>query len=271
VHNEIRLMGIINHPFILPLQAVSQDSQAIYIFMEYIKYGNLTHILNHKVKFDRNLSEFYSAQIFLCLEYLHSQNLIYRDLKPDNILLTQDGFIKMADFGFIKRLFHWEKTYTRCGTPEYMSPEIILTKGYDHQADWWAFGIMLYELLYGRTPFMDDNPLKIMESVVRKKILFPEDFDPEAKNLIKKLTNKDVSKRYGYTAKTMPKIKNHSFFKHTNWDKLPTKEVAAPFEPRLQQCCSGTKRIQNTYDYTDLPELHDINTFTRLNEEEDIF
>lgn len=143
----------------------------------------------------------------------------------ENILLTQTGYIQLADFGFVKRLYNWQRTYTLCGTAEYMAPEIILNKGYCHSVDWYALGIMLYEMMYGRTPFLADNNLKIMQKACNESIKFPQNFDPEAKNLIKKLTNKDLTKRYGFTKGTMEKIKNHSFFKYTDWVGLLAKTV----------------------------------------------
>ena len=111
--------------------------------------------------------------------------------------MAQNGYIRLADFGFVKKVYKWDRTYTFCGTPEYMAPEIILSKGYCQAADWYALGIVLYELMYGRTPFMASSPNDIFKLCLDTKIKFPKDFDTEAKHLIKKLTHKDLSKRYG--------------------------------------------------------------------------
>lgn len=133
-------------------------------------------------------------------------------MKPENILMSKDGYIKLADFGFVKRLHFWQRTYTLCGTPEYMAPEIILNTGYNQAVDWYALGIMLFELIYGRPPFMDKDPIEIMKQVTSKKILFPKDFDQSAKSLIKHLTEKDLSKRYGNLKDGINTIMNHRFF-----------------------------------------------------------
>ena len=107
------------------------------------------------------MAAFFTAQIVLCFEYIHSKNMIFRDLKPENVLLIKDGYLKLADFGFIKNLKPTEKTFTFCGTPEYIAPEIITNQGYSHSVDWYALGIMVYEMIYGRPPFMDNNPMEI--------------------------------------------------------------------------------------------------------------
>jgi len=158
VLNEVNISSNVQHPFILHHPKIAMDSQVIYIFNDYMKYGNLTNVMNHQTRMNKNEAIFFSAQVVLCLEYLHSMNVVFRDLKMDNILLQESGFIKLTDFGFSKTLFKWQRTYTLCGTPEYMAPEIILKQGYNHQVDFWALGIVLYEMLYGRTPFLADDP-----------------------------------------------------------------------------------------------------------------
>lgn len=199
------------------------------------------------------MAEFYSAQIVLCLEYLHGQDIIYRDLKPDNILIAENGYIRMMDFGFSKKLYKWDRTYTFCGTPEYIAPEILLHKPYGHSVDWYSLGIIMYELLYGRTPFIAEDPMTVFRNITENKILFPKGFDPEARNIIKRLTTHDLSKRYGSVKGTMFKIKNHSFFKHMDWEELLKQEETPQFVPPKENCCNPDK-IKNIYDYSQLPE-----------------
>lgn len=117
-------------------------------------------------KLEPEYARFYVGQVLICLEYLHSNGFIYRDLKPENVLLHRNGYIKLADFGFLKELRPEERTWTFCGTPEYIAPEIILNKGYSHAVDYYALGIFTYELLCGRPPYMADNPLDIFEKVL---------------------------------------------------------------------------------------------------------
>jgi serine/threonine protein kinase len=159
--NEIKYMAQLKHPFLVPMLGVHQDSRLVYILMEYAAPGELMQLLKDQEKFDAASARFYSAQIVLAFEYLHKSNLIYRDLKPENILLQPNGFIKLTDFGFIKKIKPWERTYTLCGTPEYMAPEVIMNTGHGAPADWYTLGIFIYEMLVGRPPFMHNDVYEI--------------------------------------------------------------------------------------------------------------
>lgn len=189
-------------------------------------------------------------------------------MKPENILMSKDGYIKLADFGFVKRLHFWQRTYTLCGTPEYMAPEIILNTGYNQAVDWYALGIMLFELIYGRPPFMDKDPIQIMKQVTSKKILFPKDFDQSAKSLIKHLTEKDLSKRYGNLKDGINTIMNHRFFQGIDWDKLLSKEVVAPYISPVQ-----VQQMNNIrkYSYYEMDEFNDVRVYPPIKVERDPF
>ena len=164
---------------------------------------------------------------------MHGRNLIFRDLKPENVLVNQNGYIKLADFGFIKKVLKSERTYTFCGTPEYIAPEIIQNKGYSQPVDWYALGIMLYELLYGRPPHMANDPYEIFQMVLKDKLKFPRDFDKNAKNLIKKLCEHDLSMRYGNLIDGVKDIKEHKFFKGIDWDALLGLRLQAAHIPKI--------------------------------------
>jgi len=128
-------------------------------------------------------------------EYLHSKNVVYRDLKPENILLRDDGYLKLTDFGFAK--YVEGRTYTLCGTPEYLAPEILLNKGHGKPVDWWCLGILLYEMLAGIDPFNDEDPMAIYQKILKGKVKFPRNFDRGAKSLVKHLLVADLTKRFG--------------------------------------------------------------------------
>ena len=159
--NEIKWMGQLNHPFILKLNGISQDQRIMYMYIDFIKAGDLMKVLNKFKQLEPGHAMFYAAQIVLCLEYLHGKNLVFRDLKPENVLVDSNGYLKLADFGFIKEVKPGDRTYTFCGTPEYIAPEIILNKGYSQPVDWYSLGIFIYELMYGRPPFMATDPVQI--------------------------------------------------------------------------------------------------------------
>lgn len=147
---------------------------------------------------------------------MHSKSLIYRDLKPENVLIQKSGYLKLTDFGFIKQLKPGERTYTFCGTPEYLAPEILQYKGHGKAVDWYTLGIFLYELIVGHCPFTHDDPLKLFEMIIKMPLTFPRDdknkIDPDAKDLIRRLTQHDLSKRIGNLRRGSEDIRNHYFF-----------------------------------------------------------
>ena len=151
-------------------------------------------------------------------EYLHSKNIIYRDLKPENILIDRQGYLKLTDFGFAK--ICEGRTYTLCGTPEYLAPEILLNKGHGKPVDWWTFGVLLYEMLAGIDPFNDEDPMLIYQKILKGKVRFPSSFNSNAKSLVKHLLEHDLSKRYGNLKGGVNDIKNHRFFKNVDWNAL---------------------------------------------------
>ena len=156
--------------------------------------GDLFLALGTHQKFDETLGIFYSSQILLALEYLHYMGIIYRDVKPENILIIHDGYIKLTDYGFSKIIDH-NRTYTFCGTPEYLAPEIVLLKGYDYTTDWWSFGVIIYEMIAGVTPFFDENSEIIFNNIIDCNYIIPKDFSSELKHLIQKMLVSDKSKR----------------------------------------------------------------------------
>lgn len=184
-------------------------------------------------------------------EYLHSKDIIYRDLKPENILIDTKGYLKLTDFGFAK--ICQGRTYTLCGTPEYIAPEILLNKGHGKPVDWWTFGILLYEMLAGIDPFNDEDPMLIYQKVLKGKIKYPSSFPPNAKSLVKHILTKDLSKRYGNLKNGVNDIKNHRFFKELDWTGLVKYKLKAPYIPKT----SGKGDCRNFVDYDDEEEEHD--------------
>ena len=195
VKTEKKLLETISHPFIVNLMGAFQDDKNLYLMMEYIIGGEFFSHLRKAGRFPNDTSKFYAAQITLVFEYLHSLMILYRDLKPENLLLDKIGHCKVTDFGFAKRVEY--RTWTLCGTPEYLAPEIILSKGHGKAVDWWALGILMYEMLAGYPPFYDEDPLGIYQKILEGKIKFPWHFDRHSKDLIKKLLTADLTKRLG--------------------------------------------------------------------------
>ena len=189
-------------------------------------------LLSQAIKFDSSLARFYAAQVVLAFEYLHKHELIYRDLKPENILMQSNGYIKLTDFGFIKRMKPWERTYTLCGTPEYMAPEVIMNTGHGAAADWYTLGIFLYEMMVGRPPFMHADTYEIFKMVLKEKVKFPNGFPTDAKSLIKHLTVHDLSRRFGNLINGIDDVKHHRFFKSLDFKQIEKRTMVAPYVPK---------------------------------------
>merc|ERR1711937_507945 len=183
--SEKAILEILDHPFIVQLGGSFHDRKFLYMLLEYVVGGEFFTHLRKAGRFDNSTAKFYAAQVAMIFDYLHRQNIIYRDLKPENLLLDNQGYIKITDFGFAKRVAF--KTYTLCGTPEYIAPEVLLNKGHGKGVDWWTLGILVYEMLAGQPPFVDDDPMGIYQQILAGKISFPRFFDRSAKSLIKKL------------------------------------------------------------------------------------
>lgn len=233
IFNEVRILPEITHPSIISFLSSFQDEKYIYLAFEFLPGGDLFTMLRAENNFPLEKSQFYAGQIVFALEYLHSKNILYRNLKPENILINKNGYIKINDFILSKVVE--DRTYTMCGTPGYMAPEIILNKGYGLSVDWWAFGVLLYEMICGIDPFADEDPVKIYENILEGRIKFSSDFDDTSKSLIKHLLEQDLSKRYGNLKSGVEDIKNHDFFKSLNWDRLLTQEIEAPFIPKIKE------------------------------------
>eukprot|EP00948_MAST-09A_sp_MAST-9A-sp1_P000437 g437.t1 len=193
--SEKHLLSQLCHPFIIRLHAFFQDTYNIYFVLEYVQAGELFTHLRSAGKFTVSRSRAYAAEILLVLQHLHSLSIVYRDLKPENILLDCQGHVKICDFGFAKIVK--DRTWTLCGTPEYLAPEIIQSKGHGPPADWWAYGILLFEMMAGYPPFYDESPFGIYQKILNGKVTYPRHFDDDSKSLVSRLLNNDRTKRLG--------------------------------------------------------------------------
>ncbi|GLD94151.1 hypothetical protein PINS_up002762 [Pythium insidiosum] len=239
--SEKSILLCLDHPFIVNLAGTFQDPKYLYMVLEYVIGGEFFTHLRKAGRFDNNTARFYAAQVVSIFEYLHGQDFIYRDLKPENLLLDSEGYIKITDFGFAKRVAF--KTYTLCGTPEYIAPEVLLNKGHGKGVDWWTLGILMYEMLAGQPPFCDDDPMGIYQQILSGKLNFPRFFDRNAKALIKRLLTADLTKRYGCLKSGVEDIKKHKFFSGVNWEDLLARKGAAPIIPKV-----GTGNDTSNFD-----------------------
>lgn len=230
-NDERRMLKLVECPFLIRMWGTFQDSKNLFMIMDYIEGGELFSLLRKSQRFPNPVAKFYAAEVTLALEYLHSHNIIYRDLKPENILLDKSGHIKITDFGFSKEVE--TVTWTLCGTPDYIAPEVIATRPYNKSVDWWSLGILIFEMLAGYTPFYDVTPMKTYEKILVGKVIYPSSFHPEAVDLLSRLITSNLTRRLGNLKGGSQDIKSHPWFAEVIWEKLLTKDLETPYEPPI--------------------------------------
>lgn len=248
--NERNILQSLDHPFIVNMHGSFHDSMYVFMLLEYVVGGEFYTRLRKVGRLDTNAARFYAAQITSIFEYCHERNIVYRDLKPENILLMADGYVKMADFGFAKVVE--KRTYTLCGTPEYIAPEVLLNKGHGKPVDWWTLGVFIYEMCVGFPPFVDEDPMGVYRKILLGKVNFPKTLDKNAKSLDKHLLTAELGKRYGNLKNGVEDVKRHRWFKTISWDDLVNKRVEAPFIPQVTNS-ADTSSFDHYPDSVDIP------------------
>ncbi|XP_021946970.1 cAMP-dependent protein kinase catalytic subunit PRKX [Folsomia candida] len=262
VKNEKNILQAVHHPFIVNMTWHGKDEFNIYMMFDYVCGGELFSYLRSAGKFPSSTCAFYAAEIVLALEYLHSKSVVYRDLKPENVLIDRDGHLKLTDFGFAK--FLKNRTWTLCGTPEYLAPEIIQSKGHNKAVDWWALGVLIYEMHCGYAPFFDDNNFSTYEKILEAKIDWPKWINPVGKDLMKKLLVPDRFKRLGSMKNGVDDIKKHRWFRDFDWDDVLNRRLPPPIIPQVSS--EG-----DTHNFDDYPELESWRSKTVPDEELQLF
>ncbi|XP_023231727.1 ribosomal protein S6 kinase 2 beta-like [Centruroides sculpturatus] len=269
---ERDILAEVSHPFIVKLQYAFQTEGKLYLILDFLKGGDLFTRLSKEVMFTEDdvkfyLAElalaldhlhnlgiiyrdlkpeklvmfteddvkFYLAELALALDHLHNLGIIYRDLKPENILLDADGHIRLTDFGLSKEALSDQKTYSFCGTVEYMAPEVINRKGHTTAADWWSFGVLMFEMLTGALPFQGTNRKETMMQILKAKLGMPQFLSPEAQSLLRALFKRNPANRLGSGPEGVEDIKCHPFFATIDWDKLYRREITPPFIPAVSR------------------------------------
>ncbi|XP_008810846.2 serine/threonine-protein kinase AtPK2/AtPK19-like [Phoenix dactylifera] len=222
-----------DHPFIVQLRYSFQTKYRLYLVLDFVNGGHLFFQLYRHGLFREDLARIYTAEIVSAVSHLHANGIMHRDLKPENILLDADGHAMLTDFGLAKQFDENTRSNSMCGTIEYMAPEIILGKGHDKAADWWSVGILLFEMLTGKPPFVNGNREKAQQKIVKEKIKLPAYLSSEAHSLLKGLLQKEASKRLGSGPGGSNEIKSHKWFKSINWRKLAAREVRPSFLPNV--------------------------------------
>uniref|UniRef100_A0A3P9DQM9 Protein kinase C n=1 Tax=Maylandia zebra TaxID=106582 RepID=A0A3P9DQM9_9CICH len=244
---EKRILALARrHPYLTQLFCCFQTKDRLFFVMEYVNGGDLMFQIQRSRKFDEARSRFYAAEVTSALMFLHRHGVIYRDLKLDNILLDDEGHCKLADFGMCKEgILNGVTTTTFCGTPDYIAPEILQELDYGPSVDWWALGVLMYEMMAGQPPFEADNEDDLFESILHDDVLYPVWLSKEAVSILRAFMTKSPNKRLGCVmAQGLEEaIKLHPFFREIDWTLLEQRKIRPPFKPRIK-----TKRDVNNFD-----------------------
>jgi len=242
-------MLLLHNDFLVNLRGTFKDKLRVYLLLDVCLGGELFTILRKHRYFDENTSKFMAACVVEAFGYMHSLNVIYRDLKPENLVLDSKGFLKVTDFGFAKQIV--DQTYTLCGTPEYFAPEIVTGQGHGKGVDWWTLGILIYEMLASFSPFYDDQPIGIYRKIVAGHMKFPRHFSRSAKDLIKAFLKSKPTRRLGVLHNgDIDKIRDMEWFNDFRWEDLRAFKMLPPITPKVKS-------------------MEDISNFKRMRAEKD--
>jgi len=233
---ERNILADVEHPFIVKLHYAFQTEGKLYLILDFLRGGDLFTRLSKEIMFTEEDVKFYLAELALALEHLHSLGIIYRDLKPENLLLDSNGHIAVTDFGLSKENLEdgqEGKAYSFCGTVEYMAPEVVNRKGHSFAADWWSFGVLMFEMLTGQLPFQGENRKETMTQILKAKLGMPEYLSPEAQGLLRGLFKRNPVNRLCSGPNGIEDVFNHSFFSTINWKDLRQKKQDPPFKPTV--------------------------------------
>jgi protein kinase X len=238
VQNEIQILSRLRCDFVIELRAVFQDENSLYLLLDYVPGGELFSYLRRDKKFDTALSQFYAVEVACAFFHLHKMNIIYRDLKPENILIDKIGHIRLTEFSLSKIINN--RTYTMCGTPEYISPEIINGQGYGISSDWWALGILIHEMAVGYPPFFGRNPFTVYRKILNGFEVMDETLPQNLRNLLRGMLHPTLAKRLC----SYEQVKSHAFFKGVDWNSAFQKLIVPLLVPTV-----AAEGDSSNYDY----------------------
>ena len=251
VVNEKRVLALCDHPFILKLAGTFNRETEIFMLLEVALGGELFTYLRQQTRFDEEQACLYAAMVTAAFGYLHERKIAHRDLKPENLLFDRDGYLKLVDFGFAKVIR--DRTWTLCGTPEYLAPEIISNKGHNIGADWWTLGILLYEMLVGHPPFVAENQMETYHKIMRGKYKMPANFPRPAKAILSQFLTHNPAGRLGCWKGGTRDVTTHEFFRAIAWNDLEAKKIKMAYVPKI----TNPLDTSNFDDYPDAdPDAH---------------
>jgi protein kinase A len=247
---EKKVLMAVNFPFLVSGRYSFKDNASLYFVLDFVPGGEMFSNLQKLGKYPESQAKFYAAQVVMSFEYLHFCGIVYRDLKPENLLIDITGYLKITDFGFAKKIDD-KTTMTMCGTPEYLAPEVIKNIGYSYSVDWWALGILIYEMSSGKPPFASEDPMKIFEKIMNARVKYPTSFNTQLKDIIRQFLNPNWNNRLGSNDGGMEAVRNHDWFKDISWEQLFFKKIPAPYVPEIK----GIEDTSHFEEYDEPPLL----------------
>jgi len=249
---ERSVLGYVRHPFVVGLHAAFQTREKLFFVLDYCAGGELFCHLQKLGKFAEPRARFYTAELVLALAHVHALGVVYRDLKPENVLLDARGHVRLTDFGLSKEgvTAHAKGAHSFCGTPEYLAPEILARRGHGRAVDWWSLGALLYEMLTGLPPFYSRDREKLFEGIKHGELAYPSYLSRDARAILEALLHRDPTRRLGSGPGDADDIKGHAFFAKVDWDALLDGGVAVPWEPTV---VGSLDTSQFDREFTSLP------------------
>lgn len=243
IQNEVRIMSRVRFHAIVDLKAVFQDENSFFMLFNFISGGELYSHLRRATKFPESTYQFYAVEVACALCYLHKFDIVWRDLKPENILLTETGHVRLTEFSMAKIVP--DRTYTLCGTIEYLCPELINGIGYSYSADWWALGILIYEMALGYPPFFGKNPFDVYKKILEGNIKYRDSSVSKAtKNVVSAFCTANKKSRLGCGSRGFNDVKHHGFFHGIDWNSAFEELIAPPIAPTV-----SSDGDSSNYDY----------------------
>merc|ERR1712086_1057652 len=233
IANERNILAELDHPFISKFYGAFQDQKKIYFLLEVLMGGELFTHMNENNLFPESWSRFYAASVVTVFADIHPKKIAYRDLKPENMVLDSSGHLKIVDFGLAKKV-NADKTFTFCGTQEYMAPEIILDQGHGIGVDYWALGIFIFEMSAGFTPFESKSPDDVDTKIIAGTYQVPDHFSKSLTNLLDNLLRFSDTDRIGMGDEGLQKLRSHEWFNGFDWEALLHKKLKPPIKPKLK-------------------------------------
>jgi serine/threonine protein kinase len=245
-------MKELNHPFILKFYGAMQDDHTVYFLLEILLGGELFRTLRREGQFPENWSRFYAASVILAFCQIHSKKIAYRDLKPENLVMDAQGYLKIVDFGLAKKL-ESGKTWTLCGTPDYLAPEVILNEGHDWAVDYWGLGVLIYEMTAGVPPFYAEDPMEVYEKILSGQVIIPANFSRGLGDLVKKLLKTFQSKRLGRIKGGASLVMKQKWFSGFDWNSLLEHKLEVPLKPDV-------KNFEDISNFDSYEEVDDVSS-----------